>query len=126
MIIDLSSYTDLNLSYENVCKEKSNKLLSELNKINIKMTTKHNYIIIPMVIYNILEHNDSFISEVYSPKDEDLVLVGAIEEFKCYLDIYLNPNEIIISWDKQTSRSVKLNSILNGYCEKEKRVEIIN
>lgn len=126
MTIDLSSYTDLNLSYENMCKEKSNKLLSELNKINTRMTNKHNYIIMPMAIYNILEHNDSFISEVYSPKDEDFVLVGAIHKFECYLDIYLNPNEIIISWDKQTSRSVKLNSILNGYCEKEKRVEIIN
>ena len=126
MVIDLSTVSYSYLSYQDEYKVKGNKLLTELNRMNIKMSTKHNYIIIPMTVYNILEYNDNFISEVYSPKDDGPVLVGSIGEFNCYLDIHLPSNEIIVSWDKQTSRDVKLNSILNGYYEKEKRVKIIS
>jgi len=126
MVIDLSTISYSYLSYKDEYKVKGNKLLTELNRMNIKMSTKHNYIIIPMTVYNILEYNDNFISEVYSPKDDGPGLVGIIGEFKCYLDIHLPSNEIIVSWDKQTSRDVKLESILNGVSEKEKRVKILS
>jgi hypothetical protein len=78
-----------------------------------------------MTVYNILEFNDNFLSVKYESGDGP-VLVGTIGEFKCYLDIYLPPNEILVSWDKQTSRDVKLESILNGISEKEKRVKILS
>jgi len=123
MVIDISTTSYPNLSYRDEYRVKGNKLLTELNRINIKMSVKHNYIIIPMTVYNILEFNDNFLSVKYESNDGP-VLVGKIGEFECYLDIYLPPNEIIVSWDKQTSRDVKLESILNGISEKEKRVKI--
>jgi hypothetical protein len=127
MVIDISTtlYSNLNLSYKNEYLIKSNKLLTELNKMNIKMNIKHNYIIIPMSVYNILEHNDNFSPVIYKSGDGP-VLVGTIGEFKCYLDIHLPPDEILVSWDKQTARDVKINSILKGIDEKEKRVKIIS
>ena len=125
MVIDISTTSYPNLSYRDEYRVKGNKLLTELNRINIKMSTKHNYIIIPMTVYNILEFNDNFLSVKYESGDGP-GLVGTIGEFKCYLDIYLPPNEILVSWDKQTSRDVKLESILNGISEKEKRVKILS
>ncbi len=125
MVIDISTSSYTHLSYKDEYRVKGNKLLTELNRINIKMSIKHNYIIIPMSVYNILEYNDNFLPITYKSNDGP-VLIGSIGEFKCYLDIYLPPNEIIISWDKQTSRDVKLESILNGISEKEKRVKILS
>ena len=126
MVIDISTTSYPHLSYRDEYKVKGNKLLTELNRINIKMSTKHNYIIIPMTVYNILEYNDSFMSVKYESNENGPVLVGIVGEFKCYLDIHLPPNEILVSWDKQTSRDVKLESILNGIYEKEKRVKILS
>jgi hypothetical protein len=57
MIIDISTTSYPNLSYRDEYRVKGNKLLTELNRINIKMSVKHNYIIIPMTVYNILEYN---------------------------------------------------------------------
>jgi len=125
MVIDISTTSHSHLSYKDEYIVKSNKLLTELNRINIKMNIKHNYIIIPMAVYNILEHNDNFKSTIYESGDGP-VLVGTIGEFKCYLDIHLPPDEILVSWDKQTARDVKINSILKGIDEKEKRVKIIS
>jgi hypothetical protein len=125
MVIDISTTSYSHLSYKDEYLVKSNKLLTELNRINIKMNIKHNYIIIPMTVYNILEYNDNFSPVIYESGDGP-VLVGTIGEFKCYLDIYLPPDRVIVSWDKETARDVKINSILKGIDEKEKRVKIIS
>jgi len=128
MVIDLSDIPFVHSgSYRDECRVKGNKLLTELNRININMSTKHNYIIIPVSIYNLLEINDSFISLEKSANTYDgPIKVGLIGEFICYLDIHLPPNEIIVSWDRQTSRNVKLDSILNDTFEKEKRIKVIS
>ena len=102
---------------------KSNKIYKNINSINSKMNKKYNYIIIPMSIYNIIECDIRFrptsISEgVYLRK------VGTIGDIEFYLDIYLPPDQIIVSWDKQTARDVKIDNILSGIDEKEKRVNI--
>ncbi len=125
MVIDISTTSYSHLSYKDEYFVKSNKLLTELNRINIKMNIKHNYIIMPMTVYNILEYNDNFSPVIYESGDGP-VLVGTIGEFKCYLDIYLPPDRVIVSWDKETARDVKINSILKGIDEKEKRVKIIS
>ena len=125
MEIDISTTNFDHLSYRDEYRVKGNKILTELNRMNIQMSTKHNYIIMPMTVYNILENNDSFLPVKYESGDGP-VLVGKIGEFKCYLDLHLPANEIIVSWDKQTAREVKLNSILKGIDEKEKRVKIIS
>lgn len=124
MEIDLTDiptgYAD---NYMDEYKLKSNKLFKDINFINSEMFKKYNYIIIPMSIYNIIECDDRFKPCLTS---EGLVLrkVGSIGDIECYLDIYLPPDRIIVSWDKQTAREVKINSILNGIDEKEKRVKI--
>jgi hypothetical protein len=104
-------------------KLKSSKLFKDITSINSEMIKKYNYIIIPMAIYNIIECDDRFKP---SPIAEEDILrkVGMIGDIECYLDIYLPPDQILISWDKQTAREVKINSILNGIDEKEKRVKI--
>jgi hypothetical protein len=126
MEIDL---TDIPAGYvDNYMDEyqlKSSKLFKEINSINSKMNKKYNYIIIPMAIYNIIECDTRF--KPTSISDElDLRKVGIIGDIECYLDIYLPPNQIIVSWDKQTTRDVKIDNILNGINEKEKRVKIIS
>ena len=126
MVIDISTTSYTHLSYKDEYRVKGNKLLTELNRMNIEMSVKHNYIIMPMTVYNILEFNDNFLPVIYEPNEKGPVLVGSIGEFKCYLDIHLPPNEILVSWDKQTARDVKLESILNGISEKEKRVKILS
>lgn len=112
-------------NYMDEYKLKSNKLFNEINFINSKMIKKYNYIIIPMPIYNIIECDDRFKP---SETSDGLVLrrVGSIGDIECYLDIYLPPDRIIVSWDKQTARDVKIDNILNGIDEKEKRVKIIS
>lgn len=110
-------------NYMDEYKLKSSKIFKEINFINSEMVKKYNYIIIPMSIYNIIECDDRFRP---APISEGMVLrkVGSIGDIECYLDIYLPPDRIIVSWDKQTAREVKINSILNGIDEKEKRVKI--
>jgi hypothetical protein len=124
MVIDL---TDIPVGYvENYMDEyqlKSSKLFKEINSINSKMNKKYNYIIISMPIYNIIECDTRFKPTSIS-EGLDLRKVGTIGDIECYLDIYLPPDRIIISWDKQTARDVKIDNILNGIDEKEKRVKI--
>ena len=102
MVIDL---TDIPAGYvENYMDEyqlKSSKLFKEINSINSKMNKKYNYIIIPMPIYNIIECDTRFRPASIS-EGLDLRKVGTIGDIECYLDIYLPPDRIIISWDKQT------------------------
>lgn len=124
--LKLESETDYD-SYVNEYKVKSNKLLTELNRLNINMNEKYNYLIIPISVYNVIECSDSFIPYKESiSKDETLRKVGSIGGFECYLDIHLSPNEILVSWDKATSRNMKIDSLLSGVdVEKEKKIKVI-
>lgn len=126
MEIDLrNNYSNLNLSYKDEYQVKGNKLLTELNRININMSIKHNYLIIPISVYNIIECVSSFIPfNSNNTNHSILTKVGSLGEFEIYLDIYLPPDQILVSWDKQTARDVKINSLLKGIDEKEKRVKI--
>ena len=112
-------------SYMDEYRLKSGKLFKDINSINSEMVKKYNYIIIPMSIYNIIECDDRFKPSQISV-ESDLRKVGLIGDIECYLDIYLPPDQIIISWDKQTARDVKIDNILNGIDEKEKRVKILS
>jgi len=108
---------------------KSGRLITSINKINIERImenkTKYNYIIVPISVYNIIECSDLFRSYKYSETEDDLKRVGTVGDYEIYLDIYLPSNEIILSWDKQTSRDIKINSILFSKGDsKEKRIKI--
>ena len=126
MTIDLSvNHIDIaNYTYE--YKLKSVRLLTALNRLNINMTKKYNYIIMPMSVYNIIECCDNFKSIKYDVDNiSNLKKVGFLGDFECYLDIYLNKNEIIVSWDKATSRDVKINNLFLDQQESEKTIEVI-
>lgn len=124
MEIDLTDIpTGYSESYMDEYRLKSGKLFKDINSINSEMVKKYNYIIIPMSIYNIIECDDRFKPSPISA-ESNLRKVGSIGDIECYLDIYLPPDQIIISWDKQTARDVKIDNILNGIDEKEKRVKI--
>lgn len=129
-MIDLSK---IPLGYsENYLDEyrlKSGRLITSINKINIERImenkTKYNYIIVPISVYNIIECSDLFRSYKYSETEDGLKRVGTVGDYEIYLDIYLPSNEIILSWDKQTSRDIKINSILFSKDDsKEKRIKI--
>ena len=69
---------------------------------------------------------DDLFEPVNDPKVNLFGNFRIIGDIECYLDIYLPPDRIIVSWDKQTARDVKIDNILNGIDEKEKRVKIIS
>jgi hypothetical protein len=53
------------------------------------------------------------------------MLAGHLEGFDVYLDLYMPPDEILISYDKSIARENKLDILLNGEdAIKEKRVKI--
>lgn len=116
-------------NYLDEYKLKSGRLITSINKINIERIfqkkTKYNYIIIPISIYNIIECSDLFRAYKYSETEDGLKKVGSVGEYEIYLDIYLPSNEIVLSWDKQTSRDIKINSILFSHDDsKERKVKI--
>ena len=58
--------------------------------------------------------------------NEGIKKVGYLGEFECYLDIYLPPDEILVSWDKSRIRDIKIENLLsNTIIEKEKKIKVI-
>jgi len=126
MVIDISKeFSGYSESYKDDYKLKSDKIFNEIKNINQSMNKKYNYIIIPVSIYNIIECDDRFKPYPFDIEC-DLRKIGVLGDIECYLDIHLPPDQILISWDKQTARDVKIDNILNGIFEKEKRVKIIS
>ena len=107
--------------YEGVCKDHADIIMSGLSEVS---RDKHNYLIVPMRVYNILHFSDKFYSVNFS-EISPLMLAGHLEGFDVYLDMYMPPDEILISYDKSISRDSKLDYILNDIdVIKEKRVKI--
>lgn len=131
MMIDLTTSEDLyphkigSSHYINNNKIKSTKLLTYLNQVNIQMQQKYNFVLIPMTIYNIIENSEYF-SKVEFEMNEGIKKVGYLGDFECYLDMYLPPDEILVSWDKSRSRDIKIENLLsNTILEKEKKIKVI-
>jgi hypothetical protein len=103
------------------------KLLAELNRINLKMKNKYNFIIVPISIYNIIEPCRLFQSkpEILN-SNTGLRDIGFFGNFECYLDIYLPSDEILLLWNKSIERDMKINNLLKGEeIEKEKRIKLL-
>ena len=136
MIIDLTSNcVSIYDNYVNEYKVKSSNLLTEINRINVESIcegqVKYNYLIIPISIYNMIEQSEYFLVHKYetSVENENLKRIGFFGEFECFLDIYLPPDTIIVSWDKSTSRDIKLSNIfseVDKQCVKEKKIKILS
>lgn len=111
------------LTWSTECSVMSEIIFANLKIINKEMSTKYNYIIVPMSIYNILHESTLFISNYID--SEGIKKVGMLGEFEVYLDMYCESSTILLSWDKQTHRDIKLEKLLNGLEIKEKSIKII-
>jgi hypothetical protein len=111
---------DIKGTYIESCDQQTNVILDTVLKVDKK---KYNYLIVPMRVYNIMQFSHLFKSIPYDMSG--LMHVGYIIDFHVYLDMYMPPDEILISYDKSVSRDNKLDSILNDEdMIKEKRVKI--
>ena len=97
-----------------IIKSKSNKLVYGIMKIDKEMLIPRNYMIVSMGIFNILEHHYSFKRPVNPLKKiESLTLVGTILGMDCYVDLYTSSDEVLLYYNKQIARDLKLKSILD-------------
>jgi hypothetical protein len=87
-----------------------------------KMDKKHNFIIMPMSIYNIIECHQYF-EPCHISTSDGIFKVGDFCGYECYVDMLLTEDRIIMSKDKQAMRENKINSIL-GISDLEKDLEI--
>jgi len=104
---------------------KASLIMKDINKINESCEIKYNYMIIPMCIYNILEQHPSFLNKNITESESDgLWNVGNIFGYECYLDMLMPTDQISIYYNKQISRDLKIDSILEGRVIPKTKVDI--
>jgi hypothetical protein len=109
--------------YENM-RLKSNKLIKEIQLYRSSENLDHNFMIIPMSIFNIIECNQQFKhSHIDATMSSGILYVGDIYGFKCYLNMHQPSDTITLSYDKSIMRNNKIESILNGK-ELKKEIDI--
>lgn len=121
MIIDLS--TVLEKDYIKNYQAKSKILINKLKVYN------NEYILIVSInILNILEMDERFImDESIEFKNNGIFRAGEICGFECYVDKFMNPDEIILTYDIVKMRDNKIDYLINNKnLFKEKRVKIIS
>lgn len=84
----------------------------EIKGILYNSVNRYNYLIVPMDVYNILLFMDEFRIEDYGELNSP-VKVGNLFGYEVYLDMFLPPGEIMLSYDKSIMRDNKLDQILN-------------
>lgn len=98
-----------------IMRLKSNKLVKEIQSYRNSQDLDHNFMIIPMSIFNIIECSSNFKhSHINSSMSLGILYVGDISGFKCYLNLHQPPDTITLSYDKSIMRDNKIDSILNG------------
>jgi hypothetical protein len=90
----------------------SGHIVKNLNRINMESKIEYEYLIVPMRVYNILEFSPSFIAEKINQPSDGIWFVGSLHNWKCYLDINLPPDQIIVKTSLKSRRELKINSIL--------------
>ena len=126
MEIDLSKIPLGQLYCQNdMDRMKDGYIMRDINKLNDSCDIKYNYMIIPMSVYNILEHHPSFLSlKIKDSEPDGLWKVGTIFGYECYLDMYMPIDQISIYYNKQITRDLKIDSILEGRIIPETKVDI--
>ena len=120
MIIDLSSVL-----------EKDDYITNYQAKSKIIMDSLKGYdngyiLIISINILNILEMDERFIN-TESFFNGDIFKAGDICGFECYVDKFMNRDEILITYNKVKMRDNKIDYLLNNdNLVEEKRVKIIS
>lgn len=95
-------------------KLQSGVLFREICVINSKMERKYNYIIIPIEIFDIIKLHDRFKFPQPNDVSEGINKVGMIDTFEVFLDPYHPKDQITLWYDKQISRDIKIESILEN------------
>lgn len=104
---------------------KAGYIIKGINKLNESREIEYNNIVIPMSIYNILEHHTSFLSKkITESKSDGLWNIGSIFGYECYLDMLMPTDQISIFYDKQIARDIKIDSILEGRIIAETKIDI--
>lgn len=95
-------------------REEQDLKAGHLIKFLRPLYSKGNQIIIPMTVYNMIESNDNFKSFVSKESVDAKFEVGQFFLWRCFVDLNLNPDTIIINWDRQKKREFKIDSLLNN------------
>ena len=112
MIIDVSNADcGHELDDMSIYTLKSGHIYQNIKKINHK---KFNYLIVSVDVANVLENHIDFKKSPVDSKEEGIYYMGELMELKVYVDLYLSPNSIMLRFDKQTKRDLRIDSILNG------------
>ncbi len=106
-------------------KLKSNKLVKDLVEIS-NMEPKRSYMVTSMNVFNIIENHNNFEPRYLDKKNEltSINLVGSILGIDCYVDLYMKDDNILLYYDKQYARDLKIESILDGVPVKDEKIEI--
>jgi hypothetical protein len=128
MEIDLSTVTYPVGQYKNEYREKSKIIFDSITTLK-----NYNYMITSIYVYNIISNDLRFIDTVeyqvatLTVSNAELRKVGEICGYECYVDIYMDPFQILLSYDKSRIRDNKIDYILNNVeILKEKKVKIIS
>ena len=120
MIIDLSSVLEKDDYITNY--QAKSKIIMD----NLKGYDNGYILIISINILNILEMDERFIN-TESFLNGDIFKAGDICGFECYVDKFMNRDEILITYNKVKMRDNKIDYLLNNEnLVKEKRVKIIS
>jgi hypothetical protein len=79
----------------------------------------YNTIILPISILNIIEKSVSFLPKSKISELDTHYFVGELFNMKVLIDVSILSNMVILSYDKQTKREMKLKSIIENKSIKE-------
>ena len=120
MIIDLNSVLEKDDYIKNY--QAKSKIIMD----NLKGYDNGYILIISINILNILEMDERFIN-TESFLNGDIFKAGDICGFECYVDKFMNRDEILITYNKVKMRDNKIDYLLNNEnLVEEKRVKIIS
>lgn len=89
---------------------KSAKIYKELKSAK----SDFNCMIVSVSVFEILEYHDFYQKDFsVDTEDDEFYYVGEFCNLKVYIDIFLHPSQIILSYDREIMRENKLNKILD-------------
>ena len=101
------------------------RVIDKVTNVMKVESDRYNYIIVSMHAYNALCMSHSFNSYFGMEEIEGITEVGSISGYRVFLDMYMKPDEIVLSCDVASSREYKIDQILEGTeFIKEKRVKL--
>lgn len=99
--------------------------IDKISKVMKNEEDRFNYIIVSMHTYNALTRSHEFNSYFNHEEIDGITEVGSIRGYRVFLDMYMKPDEILLSRDLASSREYKIDQILEGKeFVKEKRVKL--